>query len=1312
MYKKKAFLILIGILLIVFFAIPTFSFANSIQEINLSQNNAFGPRCLIRTPDKTIHVVYWQKENGISKLYYINSKDEGSTWAPAFLLSQNYQDSQHACLTADETGQLYVFWADSGKILYSNTKDAGKKWSPIYKVSGRYDHADNPSAIISQEGDIHAVFESDGEIFYRCYKVKDEAWSTLYNLSQTAALSRSPQVAVASGEFLGVLWIEDGEIAFREMVLPSFTWDKKEIISREAESLYTLKKKANIKPQILIDNKKRVHALWANGSKIIHRLRVKEFWSPAPTLLTREAMPWFGAPTCTFDTEDNIYSAWIEKGKTILRQYDSARAAWGLKQKLPARLQEGFQSVPILGPAWTKEAYKPKKGFDLIFIRRTSLESKDYQPRFYSSSSFIPASEAPIISSVTQTGGRLAVSWQTAKVQSAFRLIVGNSAPVVTPYAFDSGIINDSAPTLLTKAFAFSGNQLYIQVKVADRNGNWSNWSEPYKYQVSLQHIKEGPGLRLKGIEENSLYLYSPSPNILFFGNGLDSPKAFTIFGSAIGKNSGIKEITFSKFGNNTPPPITNPESSDWEVQYSIQSADTSGEIIITATDYNGNISQARVNILKDSDPPAPPLWVRINPDREEHQTLKGKKYNRNKVYIFWKNGSDKEAGLRYHVMGTSNQWWKNSVHRSGDSELAHEGTNTFYVFAVDNVGNVSAPGTDTIFIDTVPPFAPKFFTTMTSTNILYGSKSPDTIEILVDGSSSKVALIATTDWKYLSDLKENETKTFSLQAIDNLENKSEIVTVNVTRKSTPPEIFSISHQPLGVLRGHDIVTFKLKGDPGQKATVDIPKVGFNIPLEDDGKDPDAKKNDGEYTGAFEIKPYTPIIDAEVKAILTDQAGNKATKIDPNTLKVDSSRPVLLDDFEILGKAFPWTNHALAKNIDSSSEKDIAAKSGGTGVLKVEYDLAGQQNWAAFSSREFLPKNCFGLYPKLSFLLKGSGSPVCKAAIKIRTKDNKTWNREIKEFPSSEYTFPLSNKGWQRIEMPIPKHIVDHLDQVTQYSLILYSPNNKEKGTFYLDDLKIVYKGTPRGPIATKTVPQKMFTPADRKEISFTPDKQIPTEMVYPEAMKGEFIPAPYLSPIFYPNPIRAGSPVRVKIEIPAKYKAVEVAVLLMNSSGKLISSQLQKTNDNWWHGVTSMPSYINKGNYFGTLYIKTSPGHYLKTRFPFQVIDQGSSTWIDRVVPIFYPHPLIPGVGSTIKIKVPRSLKAKKVAIFFGESGGKANIAELYVKNITNQDEYWFGSITLPKDLTPGDYSALIYIRTRENQFYKKKIKYSVLLK
>ncbi|MBU0580965.1 MAG: exo-alpha-sialidase [Candidatus Margulisbacteria bacterium] len=1319
MLNKSTFLKVVGVLILIVSFTTAPSYANDISAIKLSQNNAIGARCLTRTPDKTIHLVYWNKEGSASKLYYINSQDEGGSWSPPFLLSQSYDDAKHACLATDENGQLYVFWADSGKILYSYTSTNGKNWSPIYKISGRLVQADFPGAIISKQGDIHIVFEDSGEIYYRMYVAQEKSWSTLFNLSQTTTLSKSPQISIASGEFLGVTWVENGEIAFREQIITpegnssgtSIQWNKQEIISREAENLFSLQSKANLNPQIIVDSKNRVHVIWGNGKNLIHRMRVQEFWSPAPALIAKNAMQWFGAATCTIDQEDSIYCAWIDDGKTMIRQYNAARTAWELSYSLPSLFQEGYHTVPVLGPAWSKEAFKPKQGLDLAYIRRTSLEGKDYHFKFYSKASMSASLTAPQITSVTHTQGRLSISWQPLQEQSAFRIIVGNASPVVTPYLYDSSIINDSLPNHLTKAFAFNVSELYIQVKVADKNGNWSDWSAPYRYKISLEQSKTGPEIILKGIEENSLYLYSPSPNLLYFGNGLDSPKVITIYGSVIGKSSGLKQISFSSYGVNTPPPLKDPETNNWEVQYSLQSADNSGEIIITATDYNENVSQARIQIIKDAIPPQPPTWVRINPDREAHDSFAlkdGKKYNKNKVYIFWKDGSDQESGMRYHVMGTSNQWWKNSIHRSGDSEMGYEGQNTFYVFAVDNVGNISAPGTDAVFLDTVAPFAPQFKSQMTSTNIIYGIKSPDTVEVLVDGLANKVEIISSNDWKYLSDLKDGESNIYSLQAIDEVGNKSKISSANIRRKSTPPKINSLTHEPPGPFRGKDKIFFSLTGESGNLASIEIPGVAYDINLYDDGQNGDRKQNDGIYSGSFAIPENVQTAEANIIGILVDPADNQATQSDPKAIQINSSQPVVLDDFEILGDVFPWKNHVQVKNIDATTVPSIQHQGGGIGVCKIDYDFSGHQNWAGFSSREFMPRNCFGLEPYLYFKIKGSGSRTCRAAIKIRTKSNPDWNKYLKEFPPSEYTFSLSNSTWQYLEVPLPKEVAENLDEVVQYSIVLYSPDHKESGTFYLDNLQIVYKKTPSGTLVRKpSLPLVM--PKDKQEISFQPET-IEETMIYPAVAKGEFIPAPYLSPIFYPNPIRAGSPVRLKVEIPLKYKAQEVALLLLNNNGKLISTKLKNTNDTWWHGVAAMPVYISEGSYFGTLYIKTSTGHFLKTRFPFDVIPQQSQAAIDQLTTTFYPHPLVAGVGSTVKIKVPRSMQAKKIIIFFGESNSKSFITNLYIKNITGADEYWFGSVALPADLQGGDYTALIYVKNRQNQTFKKKVKYSVI--
>ncbi len=1310
-----------GALLCILITTPVI--ANTLQSVKLTQNNALGPRSCTRTADKTLHLVYWVKTGDASKLYYCHSLDNGETWTPPFLLSQSYDSSSHACLSTDESGKLHVFWADAGKILYSTTPDNGRTWSPIYKVNGRYDHADMPSAVISRDGNIHITFESNGEIYYRAYLAKENGWSAVYSVSDTPALSRTPQLSLY-GTHIGILWNEDGEIAYKELSADTNTWSAVSIISREAETMYGLKGKTNMNPQLAIDKKERVHALWGNGNKLIHRIKVNEVWSPAPSLVASDAMQWFGAPVISLDAANSLYCAWIEKGHITYRKYNGERSSWEMPELIPMALQDGFQASPAMGPAWSSTDLVPRQGFDLIYTWRASLEDTGYSLKAFSNTSFTAPEQAPVITGLTQAGGRFAVNWQPTAEQSSFRMIIGNSAPISIPYLYDSGIVDETTPFHMSRAFPVKDSELYVQVRTADRNGVWSEWSKPYLYKNAPQQSANGPVITLKAIEENSLYLYSPSPNIIFFGPGLDTPKTFTIIGTVTGKSSGIKSITFSKFGTNSPPPILEPQTADFEVQYAVRSMDQTGEVIITATDMNNNISETRVQVIKDIDPPQPPSWVRLSPDKEAHDTFKGKKSQKNKIYVYWTEGTDTGAGLRYHVMGTSPQWWKDTVHRSGDFEVGNEGENTFYVFAVDNVGNVSVPGTDMVFIDTIAPYPPKLLATVTSTNILQGIKSPDTTEVLVDGQSARVEITSTTNWRYTTTLQDNMTQVISLQARDDIGNASDIVTISIKRKTSAPVIYTMTHEPANtVLRGRDTLVIKLKGEPFNFAKADIPPIAYDIPLYDDGVSGDNKKNDGEYMARFSVPASAGNRECQLIGTLSDQAGNSAQKIDAKKVRFNPSSTVVLDDFEIPGDVYPWMNHVKARNIDATEEKNLQLP-GSSGVCRIEYDMNGVQNWAGFSSREFIAKNCSGPTPKLQFKLKGTGQKEARAAVRLRTRTS-DWSREIKELPSSEYTFSLGSTEWQDILIPIPDDTAMDLDQVLQYSIIIYTPDSKAKGTFYIDDLRLTYQplqlqydtgARPERDMRVPVVPQipaRTAIPEAQEQRTYAPQPDVDVQEDSTELSnetKGTFVNAPYFSVIIQPNPVRAGSPVHLKVNVPSKYKAQEAAILLVKQGDKLISAKLKRGAQDWWSATAPMPAFIRPGNYFGTLFVKTATGHFLKTKFPFQVIAQESNSPIDQAVVTFYPHPLIPGIGGTVKANIPRGLQAKKVLLFFGESSGAAASSELSIRDIGSTTEHWTGTITLPADLMPGDYNALLYIKDRTGKLYKKQIKYNVL--
>ncbi|MDR1323631.1 MAG: hypothetical protein LBK68_04240, partial [Candidatus Margulisbacteria bacterium] len=222
---------------------------------------------------------------------------------------------------------------------------------------------------------------------------------------------------------------------------------------------------------------------------------------------------------------------------------------------------------------------------------------------------------------------------------------------------------------------------------------------------VSSPETNKGPELTLTGIEASAPHLYSPEPSILYYSGLLEMEKDFIIRGTVQDRGAGARLITFSPAFGSQPAPVEDLSGGVWSARYTIRATDAPENIIISAYDSAGGVTARVVSVRKDITPPDPPAWARILPDRVSADNAVGTKISRaRQMFVTWADATDKESGVHYYTMGNRSRWWQNARHQSGDSEIADEGENTFYVFAVDRVGNVSLPATAYITIDSVPP--------------------------------------------------------------------------------------------------------------------------------------------------------------------------------------------------------------------------------------------------------------------------------------------------------------------------------------------------------------------------------------------------------------------------------------------------------------------------------------------------------------------------------------------------------------------------------------------------------------------------------
>ena len=254
---------------------------------------------------------------------------------------------------------------------------------------------------------------------------------------------------------------------------------------------------------------------------------------------------------------------------------------------------------------------------------------------------------------------------------------------------------------------ALTDGPKYWRVRSIDGDGHEGPWAVPNRGDVGFIVDTTDPAIQGVAVtSDRSDYLYDP---------GLDPDTGGTVyFNSQAGQGAGqtlTVSVTWADvsptqfqggpaFGD-TPAPDTEP-ADGWTQQYTVEElAATQAEVTFVVTDEAGRTDSLLVSFVVDNDAPSSPSSVECHPDGPAESS----EYDDDaEIYVTWLGGEDTGSGLRGHRMGRA--WPPTAYHESGDTETGVDGVNTFYVIAVDNVGNPSAEqsASDSITIDLTDP--------------------------------------------------------------------------------------------------------------------------------------------------------------------------------------------------------------------------------------------------------------------------------------------------------------------------------------------------------------------------------------------------------------------------------------------------------------------------------------------------------------------------------------------------------------------------------------------------------------------------------
>ena len=197
----------------------------------LNENMA---RCVVACAD-TIHVIWCDKQNNGSAVYYKRSSDRGSTWSPDERLSGNPAYSDFPTLAVSGTNVHLAFRDQrTGRYCsyYKCSTDGGRNWEPDVFISDSSLYNWWP-AIASVDPMVYVALNLDtvnSEVYFRRSTDNGETWDTMQRISNAPLRSEDPCIA-ASDSNVHLVWNEfrhggngHSEVYYRRSSDQGVTW--------------------------------------------------------------------------------------------------------------------------------------------------------------------------------------------------------------------------------------------------------------------------------------------------------------------------------------------------------------------------------------------------------------------------------------------------------------------------------------------------------------------------------------------------------------------------------------------------------------------------------------------------------------------------------------------------------------------------------------------------------------------------------------------------------------------------------------------------------------------------------------------------------------------------------------------------------------------------------------------------------------------------------------------------------------------------------------------------------------------------------
>jgi hypothetical protein len=174
------------------------------QKVNISNTSTSSIFPAVEVDNSgNVYVVWMEGEWGTEEIYFNRSQDNGVSWSQNVNISNRQTRSLYPDIAADNSGNIYVVWEDSGNtgadLYFKHSSDMGVSWSQASNITNTIlGDSYSPAMVVDSAGNINIVwtFSTWEATYFKRSTDMGVSWSQSLNISNPLANSGFPDITV------------------------------------------------------------------------------------------------------------------------------------------------------------------------------------------------------------------------------------------------------------------------------------------------------------------------------------------------------------------------------------------------------------------------------------------------------------------------------------------------------------------------------------------------------------------------------------------------------------------------------------------------------------------------------------------------------------------------------------------------------------------------------------------------------------------------------------------------------------------------------------------------------------------------------------------------------------------------------------------------------------------------------------------------------------------------------------------------------------------------------------------------------------